>query len=41
MEIDKKNFEKKYPKITKELEQGSNIIKIGFEETEEELSKIN
>ena len=41
MEIDKKNFEKKYPKITKELEQGSNKIKIGFEETEEELSKIN
>lgn len=36
MEIDKKKFKKKYPKISKELEQDGNKIKISSEKADED-----
>jgi len=39
MEVDKKKFNKKYPKIAKELENDSNKIKISFENSAEKLNK--
>lgn len=40
MEIDKKEFKKKYPKIAKEIEQTNKIIRINFTKTNSDSKKI-
>ena len=40
MEIDKKEFKKKYPKIAKEMEQGNKIIRFNFTKTNSDSKKI-
>jgi hypothetical protein len=40
MEIDKKEFKKKYPKIAEEMERTNNTIRVNFNKTNSDSKKI-